>query len=234
MTLRRTIALFRRARQAFGLRAALWAFAVHALRKVIPCHVLRAMYITAARPEFTEAPPGLTPGFVDRTVLDRMTPDAAYELPSAFVDDALDKGDECYAIAAGDRVVAYGWYAHTPTSLNDDLRVHFDSAYVYMYKGLTVDGYRGQRLHAVAKTRALSAYRARGFKGLVQCVDVDNLRSLKSAYRMGYVDFGWVLAVRILGRCFVWTTPGCAALGFRVEPLRGTPLQFTQPRRALT
>ncbi|HZI21066.1 MAG TPA: hypothetical protein VFD76_01070 [Gemmatimonadales bacterium] len=220
MTLRRTIATFRRARQAFGWRAALWAFAVHGLRKVIPCHVLRAMYITAALPQFTEAPPGLTAGFVDRAVLDRVTPDATYEMPPSFVDDALGKGDECYAIAAGDQVVAFGWYAHTPTRLSDDLRVYFDSTYVYMYKGLTVNGYRGRRLHAIAKTRALHAYRARGFKGLVQCVDVDNLRSLRSAHRMGFIDFGWVLAVRILGRYLTWTTPGCAAFGFRVEPVR--------------
>ena len=226
--------MFRRARQAFGLRATLRAFAVHALRKMIPCDVLRAMSITAGRPEFTVPPPGLTAGFVDRRVLDRLTSDATYELPSAFVDDALGKGDECYAIAAGARVVAYGWYAHTPTRLDDDLRVCFDSAYVYMYKGLTLDAYRGRRLHAVAKTRALHVYRARGFKGLVQCVDADNLRSLKSAYRMGYVDFGWVVAVRILGRCFAWTSPGCAAFGFRVQPLRRAPLQFTRARRALT
>jgi len=46
--------------------------------------------------------------------------------------------------------------------MSDDLEVHFDAAYVYMYKGLTFDPYRGRRLHAIGKAGALAAYQAVG------------------------------------------------------------------------
>jgi hypothetical protein len=99
-----------------------------------------------------------------------------------------------------------------------------------MYRGFTHPGYRGQRLHAIGMTMALAAYRARGFKGLVSCVDVRNDASLKSCYRMGYHDFG-AIYVMTLGRLFglrhppgrflrypiIHCTPGCKAFGFWLE-----------------
>ncbi len=159
--------------------------AVRALRRVISIRVLRGIYLTAPVSEFALAPPGMTADFLDPDTLRRMSADAKYELPPDFLDEALGKGDECYAILQGDELAAYGWYAHTPTQIDGDLCVHFDDAYVYMYKGLTLNAHRGRRLHAIGKTRAVAAYRARGYKGLVSYVDGDNLSSLKSNYRMG-------------------------------------------------
>jgi len=190
------------------------------VKRVVSIRVLRGMYLTTPAADFGVAPPGMTADFLDHDTLRRMSPDAKYELPVDFLDDALGKGDECYAILQGDDVTAYGWYAHTPTRIDGDLCVHFNEAYVYMYKGLTVNAHRGRRLHAIGKTRALAFYRARGYKGLVSYVDGDNLSSLKSNYRMGCVDFGRTWVVRIFGRYLTVRTPGCAAFGFRVVASR--------------
>src|SRR5213592_457335 len=110
--------------------------------------------------------------------------------------------------------------AGTPTRIDGDLCVHFNDAYVYMYKGLTLNAHRGRRLHAIGKTRALAFYRARGYKGLVSYVDGDNLSSLKSNYRMGCVDFGRIWVLRVFGRYLIFRTSGCAGFGFRVVATR--------------
>jgi hypothetical protein len=86
-----------------------------------------------------------------------------------------------------------------------------------MYKGYTHPKYRGRRLHAIGMTRALQAYQERAYKGLISYVESNNYSSLKSVYRMGYVDFGRIYVARIFGRYYLWATPGCRAFGFELR-----------------
>ena len=214
------IATFRRNYAAFGLWKTLQAFGLRMIQRVIGVKVLRAMYLTAVAPTFAAVPADLTAGFLDRDTLRRLSAHAQYDLSPGFLDAALSKGDECYAIMDGARLAAYGWYARTPTGVSEDLEVRFDDAYVYMYKALTLDPYRGRRLHAMAKARALAVYRGRGYKGLVSYVEADNLSSLKANLRMGCIDVGGIWAIRIFGKDVIFRTPGCVAFGFDVVPLR--------------
>ena len=218
MQVQRISSEFRSQVSAFGFWSTLRAFVLRAIKRVIDFKVLRALCITVVAPGFLEIPAGMSGDFLDRETLRRMTADVKYDLTPEFLDEALAKGDQCYAILDGDQPAAYGWYAHSPTRMSDGLLVRFDPAYVYMYKGLTLDAYRGRRLHAIAMTRALAACKAKGFKGLVSYIEADNLTSLKSAHRMGYVDFGWVFIFKIMGRYATVRTPGCAALGFGLAP----------------
>ena len=64
--------------------------------------------------------------------------------------------------------------------------------------------------------RTLEAWHARGYRGIVAYVEANNLSSLKSVYRLGYVTFGRVFILTILGRHFIFNSPGCKAFGFRV------------------
>jgi hypothetical protein len=216
MKLHRVREAFRGERAAFGLRSALLAFALRAIHRVMFFKVLRAMYVSVVDPRFTDCPPGLMCEFLSRDRLQRAARDQQYDLPSGFLEEALAKGDECYGILDGEELAAYGWYARTPTKIGDGLRLHFTDAYIYMYKGLTLDAYRGRRLHAIGMARALAAYRGRGYKGLVSYVEADNLRSLNSVYRMGYQDFGRVFIARVFGRYLTFHAGSCEAFGFRV------------------
>jgi L-amino acid N-acyltransferase YncA len=87
---------------------------------------------------------------------------------------------------------------------------------VYMYKGFTDDNYRGQRLHAIGMTRALRYYLATGHRGIVSYVESTNFDSLKSCFRMGYEAFGTVYLLKLFGRWFSVSSPGCRRFGFRV------------------
>ena len=135
MRVQRISAEFRSQASAFGFWSALRALLLRAIQRVIDFKVLRAMWITVVVPGFLELPTGMTADFLDRETLRRMTAEAKYDLTAEFLDDALAKGDECYAIVDGDQPAAYGWYAHSPTLMSNGMRVYFDPAYIYMYKG---------------------------------------------------------------------------------------------------
>ncbi len=130
----------------------------------------------------------------------------------------LPKGDYCYAILDGEKLASYGWYSTKPTSINPELVLYFNDQWVYMYKGYTHPGYRGQRLHAIGMAKALEAFTKKGFKGLISYVETNNFASLKSVYRMGYRNFGKVRILKIFGRYFIKSDEGCSAYDFTVKP----------------
>jgi GNAT superfamily N-acetyltransferase len=162
--------------------------------------------------------------FLDGNTLREFARDPQYDMDEEFVENALRKGDECYGILDGDTLASYGWYANEPTAISDDLVLHFSKAYIYMYKGYTHPSYRGQRLHAIGMTRALQAYLDRGFRGLISYVEANNFSSLKSVYRMGYVNIGRIYVARCLGRYRIRASAGCLAHGFTVRPAPAGPL----------
>ena len=86
-----------------------------------------------------------------------------------------------------------------------------------MYKGFTSLAHRGQRLHAIGKTHALRHYVAKNYRGLISYVESTNFESLRSNARMGYEIFGSIYVVRIVGRYFAVSTPGCWRFDFRLE-----------------
>lgn len=134
-----------------------------------------------------------------------------------FVERALSRGDECFGIFDEDRLASFGWYSSRPTNVEDDLSLHFDPAWVYMYKGFTLGAYRGKRLHGIGMSLALREYTQRGSRGLISYVEGNNFASLRSTEKMGYKQFGAVYVARVRGKVFAWSSPGCKPYGFRVE-----------------
>ena len=192
--------------------------------------ILKCVYIETVDPEFLALDARYTAGFVDEAVLAAYVGHPQYDLPASFLRRARASRDECFAIREGETLAAYGWYSTSANHFSDDLTLHFDPRWVYMYRGFTNPTYRGQRLHAIGMTRALAAYRARGHRGLVSCVEARNEASLKSVYRMGYRHFGTIYGLtlgsligargrksRRLTRPVTWCTPGCRKFGFWLE-----------------
>src|SRR5687767_9933885 len=87
---------------------------------------------------FLRCDPRYTSGFQSVRTLRRFAVAPASELSHAFMREALRKGDACYAVCEGSKLVSSGWYSTQPTSIGSpDLVLHFAPGYVYMYKGLT-------------------------------------------------------------------------------------------------
>jgi hypothetical protein len=180
--------------------------------------ILRGLHAAHADASFLQCPASYTAGFLATSELRKYARRPESEMSSRFLDEALARGDECYAIRDGDALAAYGWYSfgRTPVGLQD-LVLAFSPGYVYMYKGFTDVRYRGQRLHAIGMTRALQHYLGRGYKGIVSYVEAANFESLRSCQRMGYRRFGSIYTLRFFGRHYAFSSPGCRRFAFRLE-----------------
>jgi hypothetical protein len=208
----------------YGLARALADVALRSVNRVVLARILKAILIETVDPAFLECAARYEGGFFEESVLREFAADARNELPHAFLDDALAKGDECYGFRASGVLAAYGWYSHKATAIDlPGLELRFGPEYVYMYKGFTASAHRGQRLHAVGMTRALQAYLARGYRGIVSYVEWNNFGSLRSCYRMGYRDFGRVAIAGAGGHYALHHDAGCRKLGFELRkiPSRG-------------
>ncbi|TAK82361.1 MAG: GNAT family N-acetyltransferase [Betaproteobacteria bacterium] len=180
--------------------------------------ILRGVYVVHPDESFLKCPANYSAGFLTASELREYARLPETEISSRFLDEALARGDECYAIRDGNVLAAYGWYSfgQTPVGM-PGLLLGFSQDYVYMYKGFTDTRYRGQRLHAIGMTRALRHYTNHGCRGLVSYVEATNLSSLKSCLRMGYRVFGSVYVLRALGRHYACSSPGCRQFAFRLE-----------------
>jgi hypothetical protein len=214
-----------------GLWNSLQQLGLRTLRSTLGLRVLRGVRLEQPDPAFLGCDPRYTSGFQSVRTLRRFAVAPANELPYSFLREALRKGDACYAVCEGPRLVSSGWYSTQPTTIGPGLVLHFAPGYVYMYKGLTREPYRGQRLYEVGVTRALEHYRAQGARGFVSYVDAANLDSLKASVRMGYRQFGSICVLSLFGRHFVLSSRGCRAFGFRLEVLGQRAASGNRPQR---
>jgi hypothetical protein len=141
-------------------------------------------------------------------------------LTDRFIDEAIARGDQCYALFDGAMIANYGWYSTRPTRLSEVRGapvLHFDPSYAYMYNTFTRPEYRGRRLNALGIAAALEEWTRVGLSGLVAYVVSSNFASLKSCERMGFETFGHLIILTV-GAHQVWrVTPGCKKYAFRVE-----------------
>lgn len=206
--------------RAFGPAAALHDLQMRAVNRALPFHILKGMTAVLADIDRRLLDPGeFDARFASRDELlaAAARPEIAEEMSPAFVEATIARGDECFALFDGATLASFGWYSTQPTPIADDLLLHFDPAWVYMYKGYTLPAYRGKRLHGVGMSMALASYSERGGRGLISYVRSNNFQSLRSIHRMGYRVFGEVLVLRAFGRALTWSTPGCQPFAFRVE-----------------
>jgi hypothetical protein len=212
----------RRDFERHGARNALYAAGLRLINRVFVLRILRGLHVEAPNPAFFRCAQTQAAEFVRGAKLREYARDAATtKINDTFLDSALARGDECYAICEGTTLAAYTWYASGPTPIAiGELAVSCDPQYVYMYKGFTLGRYRGRRLYPTGMTRALLHYRNRGYRGLVCYVEAHNLDSLKSCLRMGYRTFGSIYVIRLFGRYFGFSSPGCERFAFRLSEVR--------------
>ena len=210
---------FRQIAERFGLRAAAHDLAIRVLNRLFVFKVFIGVRAETLDPTFLELDARLRFTLLTESMLAKFATEE-FEIAPAFLRQALERGDECYGILDGDLLASYGWYSIAPTRISpSDLVLHFSPEHVYMYKGFTHPNYRGQRLHAIGMTRALQAYLARQFKGLVSYVESTNFSSLKSVYRMGYKNIGKIYMAQVFHHYWLYPDAGCKPYRFYLEPV---------------
>ncbi len=209
--------------KSFGRRAAFHDLQQRIVNRFVPFHVLKGMIATAGDIDQKLLDAGrLQARFVTHSELlgAASSNEIAEEMSIQFINQAIARGDQCFGLFDANKLVSFGWYSNQPTEVADQLDLHFDRAWMYMYKGYTLRSHRGKRLHGIGMCRALYAYTEQGHRGLISYVRSTNFESLRSTERMGYRTFGDVYIAETTGRPLTWATPGCAPYKFRVERRR--------------
>jgi len=197
----------------------MYDISVRATNTILTWKNLQCVVITEPNAETMSVAPPYRYEVLDREALLSFAGINEYELTRAFVINALEQGDECHAILDGETLASYGWYSSKPTLFNDELQVHFSPMYRYMYKGFTLRGHRGHRLHAIGMTLALMKYLTAGYQGLVSLVETNNFASLKSCYRMGYAPCGNIRYLKIGSTYIIRATAACRPYGLNLRPV---------------
>jgi hypothetical protein len=143
--------------------------------------------------------------------------DPIYHLDEALANRARGGRDLCFAALAGDRLAAFGWYALESIEPEHagGVAISYPSDTAFMYFGFTHPDFRGARLHGLAMGLALRELSNRGITKLVSLVAWTNWASLKSCYRLGYVNLGNVIAVGGQNRAFGVYPKAAKRLGVR-------------------
>lgn len=201
-----------------GLRNTFFYLTLKAMNKVAYTKVLTCIITKKVHPASMAIDPKFNHGFLTNDELRQFSKDKSNELHSAFLNEAVKKGDKCYAIVDQSKIAGYGWYSNKETETDiKKLTFSFDPSYSYMYKGLTKKNYRGQRLHAIGMSWALKCQLDSGSKGLVSYVEADNFDSLKSCYRMGYEKVGAIIVVNLFGKNILYHSKSCKEHKIRLK-----------------
>jgi len=216
MKIQKSIHVIQTDLKQFGIAKTIYDLAFRSSNLLAYFKILRCMALDTVDPSFLKTSARYDCKFLNEDELFELAKDRESELPRDFLLEALRNGDQCFGIMDGDKLASYGWYSNEPTNISDDLRFHFDKRCIYMYRGFTRPGYRGQHLHAIGMTMALNHYLNSGSKGLVSYVEDNNFASLKSVYRMGFIDFGKIYILGGFSRYLIHCSPGCEDYGVSV------------------
>jgi hypothetical protein len=206
-------------KEKFGYPAVLHSIKYNLINKLTFYKELQGMTVTmeSLDPKYLEGNEKYTYRFLTEEELHNYSKDSNNFISEEFLQKVLEKGDYCYAVLDGDKLASYGWYSSKPTCIADDLSLHFDGSWIYMYKGFTALDYRGQRLHAIGMARSLKAFTEKGFKGIISYVETNNYASLRSCQRMGYKNFGKVIVKKGFSGYRIKPEESCSKYSFNVK-----------------
>lgn len=219
----------------YGWRRTSHLLMIKAIKLIGLFKLLRGMLLLKVNPSYLECPSDYTCRFLSRAQLRHYAQDPENHIEADFLNEALEKGDRCYAILDGDKLAAYSWYSHQQTRIDPgDLLIDFNPHYVYIYKGLTKPEYRGQRLYVIGMNRAFQWYQQRGSQGMISYVESTNFESLNACMRLGCQIFGTLCLMRFLGRYLLLATPSCSRFGFRLQESAHAVLDWERGQPGVT
>lgn len=176
-----------------GLSSAYYCLFYDFMNKITPFSVYKVMELTPQGfdPSFLKDPSTYHYGFLNEDQIRHYAGDPDNDMSDRFVEEALENGEDCFAVLDRGTLASYGWYTSKPAHVRNETYFFFEeTSYKYMHKGFTHPDYRGQRLHAMGMAKACEKYVESGHRGLISLVEAHNLNSLRSVYRLGYQDIG--------------------------------------------
>ena len=182
-------------RKSFGNAAVLQWGASQVAYKLVNMEVTNIVWLDLPRLNLPGQP---DPEFTFRFLMVEELREFAKDPRNLICDERIASAETgrhfCFAALDGARLAAYGWYALEATGLdlNYGIALAYPDDVACMYDGFTHPDYRGKRLHGFCMGYALQGLTAYGVDKLVSTVHWCNWPSLRSCWRLGYIDLGRV------------------------------------------
>jgi hypothetical protein len=214
-----TIDLLKKTIKYHGVSSAIHVASMIAINRILTVKILRCAVLSKIKSTELEVDPKYQIGFLDENQIIARFGSGYNDLSAGFVQLALKKGDRCMCVIDdNDEVLSYSWFSHEETNSDlDQLIFSFDQDYVYTYKVFTHIHQRGQRLHRHQMHLALKHFQKEGFKGIVCYINSDNFDSLKSHFKMGFLDAGMIVAIKFFGKYYHFKTKTCAKYAIQLK-----------------
>ena len=205
-------------RERYGVKGVAHKALDTVLNKVLRASVNTVVWLDVkALADMAPPDPQFTFRFLTADEVATYATDPVYHLDAALADRVRGGRDLCFAALAGDRLAAFGWYALESIEPEHagGVAMSFPSDVAFMYFGFTHPDFRGARLHGLVMGLALRELAQRGVTKLVSIVAWTNLASLKSCYRLGYINLGNMFTVGGGKRTVGWYPQAAKRLGVR-------------------
>ena len=147
--------------------------------------------------EMAPPDPSFTFRFLTAEEVTSYAKDPDYYLDPLLADRIRDGRELCFAALAGNRLAAFGCYvleSNEPEQASG-VAMSYPPDVAYMSYGFTHPEFRGARLHGLIMGLALRELANWGITKLVSLVAWTNWASLKSCYRLGYLNVGNMITV---------------------------------------
>jgi hypothetical protein len=185
-------------RERFGIAAVLHKSVDIVLRKVLRTSIHSVVWLDVDSLTGMAPPdPKFTFRFLTPEEVATYARDPIYYLDPALAERVREGRDLCFAALAGDRLAAFGCYmlqANGPEHAGG-VAMSYPPDVAYLFFGFTHPDFRGARLHGLIMGLALQELAKRGITKLVSLVGWTNRASLKSCYRLGYLNLGNMIAI---------------------------------------
>ena len=146
-----------------------------------------------------------------------------YSYSRSFAIEALSRGDRCFGIFEGDRLLWYCWYAREAAPVFDDVDVLADFPYLYAYNAHTDAEHRGRGLHRIGIELSARFFATEGYRAFTAYMEAHNLAPQIAAQRMGETIVGFVALYRASDGVRWFATRACRDGAFRIQRRREKP-----------
>lgn len=140
--------------------------------------------------------------------------DSRSNLDAQWVREAYARGELCYAVFEGERILSYTWRAFRPTPHEKGLQVRFDPNYVYGYYAYTHPLHRRQGLQNAVDYYSDHWLKELGYNWGLGFIETYNWASFIAQEKRGARKIGYAGYLTLFGKVFTFRSPGAKKYGF--------------------
>lgn len=205
-------------RERYGVKSALCKAVDVVLHKACRTYVHTVVWLDVdAVAKMTCTDPRFSFRFLTADEIEAFAKDPSYYIDPSLAEGVRTGREVCFAALEGARLAAFGCYTlgYVPPEQASGAAMSFPADVAYMSYGFTHPDYRGARLHGYIMGLALQELAKCGVTKLVSIVAWTNLPSLKSCWRLGYINLGNMVTIGGKKRAIGFYPSAAKRLGVR-------------------